>query len=176
MSTYDTLGRRAKARRADRKTRDLRHLDTRTRSSASTRGSVFAITLVWNDVDGVHLTVIALFAPPGRHQTGHLFHHRVAFDVRSSNSCCCRSSSWVKTFRLAPPTNVSEDTYKDAEAVLKESEEIQKHLLAQDLADLEHPGAPRNVDGPTGEEIAVVPGSTLAKTRRSDDVKGDNRS
>jgi hypothetical protein len=28
----------------------------------------------------------------------------------------------------------SEDTYNDAEAVLKESEEIQKHLLAQDLA------------------------------------------
>ncbi len=28
----------------------------------------------------------------------------------------------------------SEDTYKDAEAVLKESEEIQKHLLAQDKA------------------------------------------
>src|SRR5277367_3213804 len=28
----------------------------------------------------------------------------------------------------------SEDTYKDAEAVLKESEEIQKHLLAQDAA------------------------------------------
>ena len=28
----------------------------------------------------------------------------------------------------------SEDTYKDAEAVLKESEEIQKHLLAQDQA------------------------------------------
>ena len=28
----------------------------------------------------------------------------------------------------------AEDTYKDAEAVLKESEEIQKHLLAQDVA------------------------------------------
>ena len=28
----------------------------------------------------------------------------------------------------------SEETYKDAEAVLKESEEIQKHLLAQDVA------------------------------------------
>jgi hypothetical protein len=28
----------------------------------------------------------------------------------------------------------SEDTYRDAEAVLKESEEIQKHLLAQDEA------------------------------------------
>ena len=28
----------------------------------------------------------------------------------------------------------SEDTYKDAEAVLKEAEEIQKHLLAQDEA------------------------------------------
>jgi len=28
----------------------------------------------------------------------------------------------------------SEETYKDAEAVLKESEEIQKHLLAQDQA------------------------------------------
>jgi hypothetical protein len=28
----------------------------------------------------------------------------------------------------------AEDTYKDAEAVLKESEEIQKHLLAQDAA------------------------------------------
>jgi hypothetical protein len=28
----------------------------------------------------------------------------------------------------------SEDTYKDAEAVLKEAEEIQKHLLAQDQA------------------------------------------
>jgi hypothetical protein len=28
----------------------------------------------------------------------------------------------------------SEETYKDAEAVLKESEEIQKHLLAQDAA------------------------------------------
>jgi hypothetical protein len=28
----------------------------------------------------------------------------------------------------------SEDTYKDAEAVLRESEEIQKHLLAQDAA------------------------------------------
>jgi len=26
----------------------------------------------------------------------------------------------------------SEETYKDAEAVLKEAEEIQKHLLAQD--------------------------------------------
>ena len=28
----------------------------------------------------------------------------------------------------------AEDTYKDAEAVLKEAEEIQKHLLAQDQA------------------------------------------
>ena len=28
----------------------------------------------------------------------------------------------------------AEETYKDAEAVLKESEEIQKHLLAQDQA------------------------------------------
>ena len=28
----------------------------------------------------------------------------------------------------------AEDTYKDAEAVLKESEEIQNHLLAQDKA------------------------------------------
>jgi uncharacterized membrane protein len=28
----------------------------------------------------------------------------------------------------------SEDTYKDAEAVLKEAEEIQKHLMAQDEA------------------------------------------
>jgi hypothetical protein len=28
----------------------------------------------------------------------------------------------------------SDDTYKDAEAVLKESEEIQNHLLAQDKA------------------------------------------
>src|ERR1700689_4020884 len=28
----------------------------------------------------------------------------------------------------------AEETYKDAEAVLKESEEVQKHLLAQDLA------------------------------------------
>ncbi len=28
----------------------------------------------------------------------------------------------------------AEDTYKDAEAVLKEAEEIQKHLLAQDEA------------------------------------------
>jgi hypothetical protein len=28
----------------------------------------------------------------------------------------------------------AEETYKDAEAVLKESEEIQKHLLAQDAA------------------------------------------
>ena len=28
----------------------------------------------------------------------------------------------------------SEDTYKDAEAVLKQSEEIQNHLLAQDKA------------------------------------------
>ena len=28
----------------------------------------------------------------------------------------------------------AEDTYKDAEAVLKEAEEIQKHLIAQDEA------------------------------------------
>jgi hypothetical protein len=45
----------------------------------------------------------------------------------------------------------SEDTYKDAEAVLKESEEIQNHLLAQDKAIsdiLDHMGTMMQQIGP----------------------------
>jgi hypothetical protein len=49
----------------------------------------------------------------------------------------------------------AEDTYKDAEAVLKESEEIQRHLLAQDevisaiMAHLEAMAGPAGTASPT---------------------------
>jgi hypothetical protein len=43
----------------------------------------------------------------------------------------------------------SEDTYKDAEAVLKEAEEIQKHLLAQDQAISEIVARLEKLVGPT---------------------------
>ena len=43
----------------------------------------------------------------------------------------------------------SEDTYKDAEAVLKEAEEIQKHLLAQDQAMSDIVSRLEKLGGPT---------------------------
>jgi hypothetical protein len=43
----------------------------------------------------------------------------------------------------------AEDTYKDAEAVLKEAEEIQKHLLAQDQAISEIVARLEKLMGPT---------------------------
>lgn len=39
-----------------------------------------------------------------------------------------------QNIRAAAADKRAEDTYKGAEAVLKEAEEIQKHLLAQDQA------------------------------------------
>ena len=60
----------------------------------------------------------------------------------------------------------SEDTYKDAEAVLKESEEIQKHLLAQDEAISNILERLETLMAATREVVVVVNARGAASKRR----------
>ena len=90
------------------------------------------ITLIVGTMWAAYLfTILALFALPSA------IHQGVYFVV------VWLSSSFLQLVLLpiiivgqniqaATADKRAEDTYKDAEAVLKESEEIQKHLLAQD--------------------------------------------
>ena len=78
-------------------------------------------------------TVLALFALPSAIKQGTYF---VVVWLSSSFLQLVLLPIIIvgQNIQAAAADQRSEDTYKDAEAVLKESEEIQKHLLAQDQA------------------------------------------
>jgi type VI protein secretion system component VasK len=78
-------------------------------------------------------TIIALFALPSAIKQGTYF---VVVWLSSSFLQLVLLPIIIvgQNIQAAAADKRSEDTYKDAEAVLKESEEIQKHLLAQDEA------------------------------------------
>ena len=78
-------------------------------------------------------TVIALFALPDAIKQGTYF---VVVWLSSSFLQLVLLPIIIvgQNIQAAAADKRSEDTYKDAEAVLKEAEEIQKHLLAQDEA------------------------------------------
>jgi hypothetical protein len=92
------------------------------------------ITLVVGTMWAAYLfTVIALFALPSAIQQGTYF---VVVWLSSSFLQLVLLPIIIvgQNIQAAAADKRSEDTYKDAEAVLKEAEEIQKHLLAQDQA------------------------------------------
>ena len=76
-------------------------------------------------------TIIALFALPSAIKQGTYF---VVVWLSSSFLQLVLLPVIIvgQNIQAAAADRRAEDTYKDAEAVLKESEEIQKHLLAQD--------------------------------------------
>ena len=78
-------------------------------------------------------TIIALFALPSAIKQGTYF---VVVWLSSSFLQLVLLPVIIvgQNIQAAAADKRSEDTYKDAEAVLKEAEEIQKHLLAQDEA------------------------------------------
>jgi len=88
-------------------------------------------------VDGVHFTVIALFALPDAIKQGTYF---IIVWLSSSFLQLVLLPIIIvgQNIQARAADKRSEDTYKDAEAVLKESEEIQKHLPRPGPGDLEH--------------------------------------
>ena len=92
------------------------------------------ITLVVGTMWAAYIfTVLALFALPSAIKQGTYF---VVVWMSSSFLQLVLLPIIIvgQNIQAAAADARSENTYKDAEAVLKESEEIQKHLLAQDKA------------------------------------------
>ncbi|NNN09316.1 MAG: DUF1003 domain-containing protein [Acidimicrobiaceae bacterium] len=92
------------------------------------------ITLVVGTMWAAYVfTILALFALPSAIQQGTYF---VIVWLSSSFLQLVLLPIIIvgQNIQAAAADKRSEDTYKDAEAVLKEAEEIQKHLLAQDQA------------------------------------------
>ena len=92
------------------------------------------ITLVVGTMWAAYVfTVLALFALPSAINQGTYF---VVVWLSSSFLQLVLLPIIIvgQNIQAAAADKRSEDTYKDAEAVLKEAEEIQKHLLAQDQA------------------------------------------
>ena len=92
------------------------------------------ITLVVGTMWAAYIfTVLALFALPSAIRQGTYF---VVVWMSSSFLQLVLLPIIIvgQNIQAAAADKRSEDTYKDAEAVLKESEEIQNHLLAQDKA------------------------------------------
>ena len=90
------------------------------------------ITLIVGTMWAAYLfTILALFALPSALQQGTYF---VVVWLSSSFLQLVLLPIIIvgQNIQAAAADKRAEDTYKDAEAVLKESEEIQKHLLAQD--------------------------------------------
>ncbi|HET9089163.1 MAG TPA: DUF1003 domain-containing protein [Acidimicrobiales bacterium] len=90
------------------------------------------ITLIVGTMWAAYLfTVLALFALPSAIHQGTYF---VVVWLSSSFLQLVLLPIIIvgQNIQAATADKRAEDTYKDAEAVLKESEEIQKHLLAQD--------------------------------------------
>jgi len=92
------------------------------------------VTLVVGTMWAAYLfTVIALFALPDAIKQGTYF---IIVWLSSSFLQLVLLPIIIvgQNIQAATADKRAEDTYKDAEAVLKEAEEIQKHLLAQDEA------------------------------------------
>ena len=116
------------------KTSDLRRVDHRNVFVRINARFGLRITLVVGTMWAAYLfTVIALFALPSAIQQGTYF---VVVWLSSSFLQLVLLPIIIvgQNIQAAAADKRAEDTYKDAEAVLKESEEIQKHLLAQDDA------------------------------------------
>jgi hypothetical protein len=116
------------------RTRDLRKLDHPNFFVRFNARFGLRITLVIGTMWAAYVfTVIALFALPDAIKQGTYF---VIVWLSSSFLQLVLLPIIIvgQNIQARAADKRSEDTYKDAEAVLKESEEIQKHLLAQDAA------------------------------------------
>ncbi len=78
--------------------------------------------------------VLRCSQPSRRDQTGHLLHRRGWLSSSFLQLVLLPIIIVGQNIQAKAADKRAEDTYKDAEAVLKEAEEIQKHLLAQDKA------------------------------------------
>jgi hypothetical protein len=116
------------------KTRDLRRLDHPNPIIRFNARFGLRITLVVGTMWMAYIfTVIALFALPDAIKQGTYF---IIVWLSSSFLQLVLLPIIIvgQNIQARAADKRAEDTYKDAEAVLKESEEIQKHLLAQDTA------------------------------------------
>lgn len=116
------------------RTRDLRHLDHPNLFVRFNNRFGLRITLVIGTMWAAYIfTIIALFALPDAMKQGTYY---VIVWLSSSFLQLVLLPIIIvgQNIQARAADERSEDTYKDAEAVLKESEEIQKHLLAQDEA------------------------------------------
>jgi hypothetical protein len=116
------------------KTRDLRRLNHTNPFIRFNARFGLRITLVVGTMWAAYVfTVLALFALPDAIKQGTYF---VIVWLSSSFLQLVLLPIIIvgQNIQARAADKRSEDTYKDAEAVLRESEEIQKHLLAQDEA------------------------------------------
>ncbi len=116
------------------KTADLRKVDHQNVFVRFNARFGLKITLVVGTMWAAYLfTVIAAFALPSAIKQGTYF---VVVWLSSSFLQLVLLPIIIvgQNIQAAAADKRAEDTYKDAEAVLKEAEEIQKHLLAQDEA------------------------------------------
>lgn len=116
------------------KTRDLRRLDHPNVFVRFNARFGLRVTLVVGTMWAAYVfTVLALFALPDAIKQGTYF---IIVWLSSSFLQLVLLPIIIvgQNIQARAADKRSEDTYKDAEAVLKESEEIQKHLLAQDAA------------------------------------------
>jgi hypothetical protein len=116
------------------KTRDLRHLNHPNPFIRFNARFGLRITLVVGTMWMAYIfTVIALFALPDAIKQG--TYYIIVWLSSSFLQLVLLPIIIVgQNIQARAADKRSEDTYRDAEAVLKESEEIQKHLLAQDEA------------------------------------------
>jgi hypothetical protein len=116
------------------KTRDLRRVNNANPFVRFNARFGLRITLVVGTMWAAYLfTIIALFALPSAISQGTYF---VVVWLSSSFLQLVLLPIIIvgQNIQAAAADKRAEDTFKDAEAVLKEAEEIQKHLLAQDEA------------------------------------------
>jgi hypothetical protein len=116
------------------RTRDLRHLDHPNPFIRFNARFGLRITLVVGTMWMAYIfTILALFALPDAIKQGTYF---IIVWLSSSFLQLVLLPIIIvgQNIQARAADKRSEETYKDAEAVLKESEEIQKHLIAQDLA------------------------------------------
>src|SRR5580693_803705 len=114
------------------RTRDLRHLDHPNPFIRFNARFGLRITLVVGTMWAAYIfTVLALFALPDAIKQGTYF---IIVWLSSSFLQLVLLPIIIvgQNIQAAASDKRAEETYKDAEAVLKEAEEIQKHLLAQD--------------------------------------------
>jgi hypothetical protein len=116
------------------KTKDMRRTDSPNVPVRFNAKFGLKITLVVGAMWAAYVfTIIALFALPSPIKQGTYF---VVVWLSSSFLQLVLLPIIIvgQNIQAAAADKRSEETYKDAEAVLKESEEIQNHLLAQDKA------------------------------------------